>query len=319
MHYQGRFNEIGSLPSVMDIRKLRHVALLSETLHFVRAAERAHLTQSALSRSIQALESSLGLRLFDRQHGTGGVTVTAAGRQLLERAKPLLRAANDLDRDMGLLRDASLGELTIGAGPFPAVTLLPAALAGLQETHPALRVSLQIDHTQALSALLLADRIELFVADTRALPKEGLVVQTLPTQQGNLFCRAAHPLARKRHVTKADIAHQRFASVHLPDAANEFLRRMTGLSGDMPSALICDNVYLLKDFASRSDVVLVSTEEALAKELTSGEFVHLRLEGLRPLRVNVGIVTRKGRTPSPAATLLIARLTKEATCTKRPR
>jgi DNA-binding transcriptional LysR family regulator len=311
MHYQEHSNEIGSLKT-MDIRKLRHVALLSETLHFARAADRAHLTQSALSRSIQALEGTLGLRLFDRQHGTGGVTVTPAGRQLLERARPLLLAANDLDRDMNLLRDASLGDLHVGGGPFPSATLLPAALVGLQRTHPALHVSLQIGHAQALCALLLADRIELFVADTRALPREGLAVQALPVQHGMLFCRATHPLARRRRVSKADMAHQRYASVHLPDAGKDAMRRMLGLKGDIPSALTCDNVYLLKELARRSDVVLVCTEEALAAELASGEFVRLRLEGLRPVRVHVGIVTRKGRTLSPAASLFMARLAEEA-------
>jgi hypothetical protein len=65
-------------------------------------------------------------------------------------------------------------------------------------------------------------------------------------------------------------------------------------------------------------VILVCTEEALAKELASGEFVHLRLEGLRPLRVDVGIVARKGRTLSPAATLLIARLTTEGIALSPP-
>ncbi len=234
----------------MDIRKLRHVALLAETLHFVRAAERAHLTQSALSRSIQSLENALGLRLFDRQHGTGGVSLTAAGRQLLERAQPLLRGVNDLDRDMRLLRDASLGELPVGAGPFPAVTLMPAVLASLQRTHPGLSVSLQVDHTQALRTLLEADRIEVFVAQTGALPSEGLDVRPLVVQKANVFCRATHPLARRRRVSAADIVDQRVASVRLHDAGRDALWRATGLPVKTSMALVCDNVYLLKDFAN---------------------------------------------------------------------
>ena len=296
----------------MDIRKLRHVALLAETLHFVRAAERAHLTQSALSRSIQSLESALGLRLFDRQHGTGGVSLTAAGRQLLERARPLLRTANDLDRDMRLLRDASLGELPVGVGPFPAATLMPAVLASLQQTHPGLSVSLQVDHAGALCTLLDADGIELFVAQTRSLPREGLDVRPLVVQRANVFCRATHPLARRRKLSMADIANQRLASVHLPDAGRDALWRATGLPAETSMALVCDNVYLLKDFARRSDVLLVCTEESLATELANGEFVRLPLAGLRPVNVSVDVVTRKGRTLSPAATLLIERLAQEA-------
>ena len=291
----------------MDLRKLQHAALLAETRHFARAAEQAHLTQSALSRSIQSLESALGVRLFDRSQG--GVALTAAGHQLLARAHPLLRGARDLAHDMRLLRDAEIGELAVGAGPFPAATLLPAALAGLQASHPGLRVTLLIDHTAALCKLLDTEAIEFFAADTRAttLP-ETVAVHPLAMQHGGFFCRAAHPLARRRRLAMADIAGERFASVHLPPELRERLRRMLKLPQAVPWALTCDNVYLLKDLARQSDVVLVCTEQVLASELASGEFVGLNLADFRPWPVAVGAVSLRGRTASPAAVLLIERL-----------
>lgn len=295
----------------MDLRKLQHAALLAETLHFARAAERAHLTQSALSRSIQALEAELGLTLFDR--GPGGVALSAAGRQLLERSRPLLRSARDLAHDMRLLREAEIGDLALGAGPFPSATLLPPVLAGLQDSHPGLRIDLQIDHTSALCAMLESERIELFVADTRAtaLPP-GLEVRTIASQQGGLFCRAAHPLARRRRLVVGDIAAQRFASVHLPPGVRESLRRMLKLPREVNWSLTCDNVYLLKDLARRADVVLVATEQVLAQEIAAGEFVPLRPAGIPAWPVSVGVVSLQGRSPSPAAELLTNRLAQAA-------
>ena len=59
----------------MDLRKLQHAVLLAQTCHFARAAALAHITQSALSRSISALEDELGMRLFER--GNTGVAPTA--------------------------------------------------------------------------------------------------------------------------------------------------------------------------------------------------------------------------------------------------
>ncbi|MEJ0048830.1 MAG: LysR family transcriptional regulator [Rhodospirillales bacterium] len=50
----------------MDLKKLGHAVVLEEERNFARAAARVHITQSALSRSIQALEAELGVRLFDR-------------------------------------------------------------------------------------------------------------------------------------------------------------------------------------------------------------------------------------------------------------
>ena len=318
MHCFAKLNDLQSLPevrlatldpwrTVIDLRKMQHAALLAETLHFARAAERAHLTQSALSRSIQSLEASLGLRLFDRSQGV--VAQTVAGRQFMAKAQGLLRSARDLTHDMQLLRNAEIGELAVGCGPFPAATLMPAALADLHASHPRLCITLLIDHAAALRTLLEAERIELFVADTRstALP-DGLSVRALPPQFGNFFCRAKHPLARRRRLSLIDIAGERFASVHIPAAVRELLHRSLGLPQNTSWALNCDNVHVLKDLARQSDVVLICTEQAMAAELASGEFVQLKLADFRPWKIAAGIVSLKGRTPSPVAELLMDRL-----------
>jgi DNA-binding transcriptional LysR family regulator len=62
----------------MDLKNFRHALALAEAGNFVRAAQLVHLTQSALSRSIQALERDLGVQLFDRI--SGGIKPTAAGK-----------------------------------------------------------------------------------------------------------------------------------------------------------------------------------------------------------------------------------------------
>jgi DNA-binding transcriptional LysR family regulator len=107
----------------MDLRRLQHLLALAEERHFGRAAERVHLSQPAFSRSIQAIEAELELRLFDR--GIGDVRPTPAGEFVIERARRLLFDARSLARDVELFRDSQLGDTAFGAGPLPAVTLLP--------------------------------------------------------------------------------------------------------------------------------------------------------------------------------------------------
>jgi DNA-binding transcriptional LysR family regulator len=69
------------------LRDLRYFAVVAEELSFTRAAERLHLSQPALSKQVRGLETALRARL----PGTGRqVTLTAAGRALLEVARPLL-------------------------------------------------------------------------------------------------------------------------------------------------------------------------------------------------------------------------------------
>jgi DNA-binding transcriptional LysR family regulator len=102
-------------PSI-EIRQLRYFVAVAEELHFGRAAERLHMSQSPLSRAIRELEQDLGLVLFVRT--TRSVELTAAGSVLLERSR---RALAEIDRAIADARRASLPEdevLALGYGPF---------------------------------------------------------------------------------------------------------------------------------------------------------------------------------------------------------
>ena len=80
----------------MDLRQLRHAVTLGKLLNYTKAAQELGLTQSALSRSIQAIEERVQVRLFDRDRG--GVRLTELGRLYIARANTLLREAEELDR-----------------------------------------------------------------------------------------------------------------------------------------------------------------------------------------------------------------------------
>src|ERR1700756_556881 len=142
----------------MDLRSLRHVVVLARRLSYTKAAEELGLTQSALSRSIQAVERRAGVRLFDRDRG--GVRPTAVGRAYAERAATLLREADELD---GLLQRSARGvsgEIAFGIAPMLAAALLPETLAeGLAAT-PDLRSRVMVRDAAALFSLLMSERIE---------------------------------------------------------------------------------------------------------------------------------------------------------------
>jgi DNA-binding transcriptional LysR family regulator len=80
----------------LDLRRLRYFVTVAEELSFIRAALLLHMTQPGLSRQISALEHDLGARLFERDRR--GTSLTPAGQQLLEDARPLLAAASAMER-----------------------------------------------------------------------------------------------------------------------------------------------------------------------------------------------------------------------------
>ncbi len=99
----------------MDLKRIHYALALARELNFVRAAERLHLSQPALSRSIQTLEDELGLQLFDRDNRN--VSVTRAGKVFLEQARRLAGQLHSLEQEMTLLRNGEIGEVVFGTGP----------------------------------------------------------------------------------------------------------------------------------------------------------------------------------------------------------
>ena len=100
----------------IELRQLRYFVAVAEELHFGRAAERLHMSQSPLSRAIRELERDLGVVLFVRT--TRRVELTAAGSVLLERAR---RALVEIDGAIAeVQRSLRLDEtvLRLGYGPF---------------------------------------------------------------------------------------------------------------------------------------------------------------------------------------------------------
>ena len=119
----------------MDLKRWTHIVAVADRRSFIRAAEQVHLSQPALTRSIQAAEAELGLQLFDR--GTQEVVPTPAGEFIVARARQLVFNSRCLERDVELYRSRELGDTAFGVGPFPAATFLAPLLAAMRREFPA--------------------------------------------------------------------------------------------------------------------------------------------------------------------------------------
>jgi len=297
----------------MDLRALRHAVALADELNFARAAARVHLTQSALSRSVQALEEELAVRLFDRD--LRHVALTSVGRHFIERARGLLFEAGTLKREVDLLRAGELGDVAFGAGPFPAATLLPPVLAELAREHPRLRVQVEVNNSRNLTAHLLDESIEFFVADIRSVPPDSkLAVRPFADQGGGFFCRAGHPLAGRRLRGGAELLRYPLVSARLPEAVAVQVAQYLGLTAGtaLPLNITCDSPALLEQVALQTDAILLSTHAAVHASVSGGALVGLRTPGRALPGARIGVITLAGRSASPPAQWLVAGLVAQA-------
>ena len=290
----------------VDLKRLGHLVALADECHFARAAERVHLSQPAFSRSIQAVERDVGMRLFDRE--TGDVKPTPAGAFLIDRARRLLFDARCLHRDTALYRDSGLGDTAFGAGPFPAATIMPLVALRLRQQYPKVGVRIETSNWELLFERLLAEDIEFFVADVRDLPADPKIeVSSVGRQAAHLFARRGHPLIG-RPCTFAQAWQFGLAGVRFPRPMKALVARLAGLPAGAEPALAveCDDVSLLRKLALGTDTVIAAPQAALHDDVLAGSLVALVVNDLPPVYAEMGIVTLINRTPSPMAQRAIA-------------
>lgn len=185
------------------IRQLRYLVAVAEHLHFGRAAEACHATQSTLSAGLQELESLLGVTLVERTKRR--VLMTPLGDEVVARARNILRGAEDI---ADLARSAGRplsGPLRLGVIPTIAPFLLPQALPGLRHAYPSLKLTLREDLTARLLERLAGGSLD---AALLALPYDAPDMEMLPlaTDPFLLACPPGHPLAAKAEISGADLA-----------------------------------------------------------------------------------------------------------------
>jgi DNA-binding transcriptional LysR family regulator len=199
----------------VTLKQLRAFVAVAEAGSFTAAAQRLHVTPSALSLVIKDLESTVGMRLFERT--TRQTKLAPAGRDFLPSARKLVE---DFARAVDGLREfqaVERGVLRIAASPTYAGTLVPELAAEFGQAHPGIRVHVVDALTEQVAAKVASGDADLGIAPERAVPAE--VAQTqLFRDEIQLVCRPDHPLAAQQTVQWPDALRHPFVSLS-PDYA----------------------------------------------------------------------------------------------------
>lgn len=206
---------LGSHP--FTLRQLQYAVAVAASLSFRKAAERCHVSQPSLSVQLAQLEGALGVRLFERDRRR--VLVTAAGRELIDRAQRILRETDDLVELARRSGDPLSGTLRIGVIPTISPYLLPRLTPALHAAYPRLTVLWAEDKTEVLlrdleagtlDAALLALEADVGDVEREIIGADDFVLAT----------PAGHPLGAKASAAKA--SELRGANVLLLDDGHCF-------------------------------------------------------------------------------------------------
>lgn len=178
---------------MLEIRKIRHVMGVAQHRGFARAADALHITQSALTKSVQSVERELGITIFER--GPRGVRLTSDGEWFVEHAGRVLAELDEMEAGGRATRDLQRGQLRVGAAPAALDILLRDPLAKFARRFPGVRIEVEANSVEQIAVLLLRGELHLAVGALDALKAEnGLEVQELYTAPVAMFVRRGHPL-----------------------------------------------------------------------------------------------------------------------------
>lgn len=183
------------LPS---LKQLTYLVALAQELNFTRAAQVCFVGQSTLSAGLKELEDGLGIQLVERDRQN--VSITPAGMEVLERAKTILTASEDLVEYASASSKPMTATIRLGVIPTIAPFLLPTVLPEVRKRFPDLKITLREDLTANLLARIADHRLDFALI---ALPYDvnGLLVEELFDDGFWLVAKEGDPALKGKEVT----------------------------------------------------------------------------------------------------------------------
>ena len=283
-----------------ELRQLRHLVALGAHLSFTKAAREVGITQSALTRSIQAIENKAQVSLFDRDRGR--VCVTQVGKVYLERAANLLREADDLERLLLQSAVAEIGEVHFGITSAVARAIMPDILTTELLDRPQLRTIIHVRSPESMIHLVQTEEIEFCVCGEQPVIPSSLRASFIGKFPLSLLVRAGHPLLDSPG--KLDLREYPLilsGQMALGERISEFTRPLLFA----PPQIIMDEVSILAQIATNSDAIWFSTPGAASCELQGGILQELPLPSGSEMNFRVVVYSHNRRTLSPAAKRLV--------------
>lgn len=289
----------------VTIANLRVFAVVADTGSIVEAARMLDRTPSAISMSLKQLESELGAPLFEGERKN---RLTAVGRFTRARAGDLL---NHYERALTTIEAYSrnaIGRVEIACVPSVAVTLLPGVISAFRERWPDVEIDVRDADSLSVNESVERGVVEIGVASARR-GHPGLAWSPLFREPLGVVCRRDDPLREHPMPLPWSALDGRLV------LANGIVRVIDdpGLREAIErSPIIVYNVLSL--IALVSEGVGVTVLPRLSISRAAGEVDFLPLADPRATR-HVGVLTRTGETPSPAAAAFVALLRERARAT----
>ena len=288
-----------------DLRQLNAFATIVSAGSLGRAAEKLHVTQPALSRTVRRLEQQVGAPLFERH--SKGMQLTAVGSALLPHATLLLREAENATEEINAMRGLAKGTIRVGAVGNIASLILPLTIGAVLKKWPQLTVFVIEGVWDRLAESLVKHEIDLALsAEAETSDEIEAIADCRWQDRSNVIAAANHPLRNRRKLTLEDTMSEQWAITPRGTAPYQQMQQMFRARGlGLPNIVVeTRSIIVLKSLVTRSGFLGWMPESIYDAERRARLVNVLDIPGASSIRTLTAFKRRQGILPAPAVKLL---------------
>lgn len=293
----------------LTTRQLALLVHLDEGSCLSRAAGAAGLTQSAASKLLRQIETTLDVRLFDRH--ARGVIPTRYGEILLRHAHIALAELGLAAEEIAALKSGVSGKAAVGTVTYPGTSLVPMAVTRMKQRHADIVINVDVDSSSQLVQRLLHGSLDIVVGGVHDYKgADEVVYEPLAGDEPHaIIASARHPLAGRKDLQLEDLMEQPWI---LPPAGSLLRERVTARLVEqglpLPTNIVeTASLPLITALLEQSNMVAAVPQEAVQASCKAGLLCVL----VRDLPLGVGafgLITRRNHKLSQAAQLMLTTL-----------
>jgi len=283
----------------MNIDQIRAFHKVASTGSFTRAARELLVTQPAVSQEIKALESSLGIKLFDRSGKN--VRMTTEGEVLLSYALRLFALHEEMESLFGRSKNLQHGQIKLGSTALMGTYFLPKIIGRFNRRYPGIEIDLQMGNSDQVMHLVLEGLVDLGFS---GMTTNHARLESILIHQEKMIMVASprHPLSARK-ISLDDISETPFIWREKGTQTRKLIEKwfLGQLRGHYPRKSIeLQNMEAAKRMVEEGYGITVVPEAAVKREISAGWLKPLQVEELNVLN-SYYLVSLKTRKLTPAA------------------
>ena len=281
----------------MQIETFKVFCDLVETASFSRAATLNHITQSAVSQQIRALETRYQVSLIER--GKKNFSVTQEGRAFLQASREILATYENLGERIRELQNVVAGELKIATVYTIGLHELPPFLRRFRARFPDVEVKVEYRRSAQVYNEVFEGNADLGLV---AFPskRKGLIVENFWKDKLVVICHPGHPFAKRRRIKLQDLEGEKFISFEPDLPTRKQIDRMLRASGvHIAQVMELDNIEALKRAVAIENGISIVPQISVAEECRHHTLAAVEVESFDMWRP-IGAIYRRHSPISPA-------------------